>query len=321
MYYSLVRLSTLLTLAASSAAATTSNTPSDENVVRDLMMCDEPDKVLRFDLFTGKDSGKSTVYVIERYNANKKKWKEFESQDKHDNDKRYNTRRCVEPGDYRLTIFTGDDTCYEGYLKGGKEFGKTCGSGEYYVTFGDNSQLPASDPVPPPTPPPSPRPTPRPSPRPTPPPTPQPVAPSPVEISGRMADCANDERLFTMEIKLDKYGYETTWKAMDKKGNVLMRNSRTYGANDYEKKEICLPEASGYVLQVDDEFGDGICCDSGKGGYTAFVDGVKIIEGGQHIWKDGGKTHEFSLLSSSSQDMSDRDKDWLDSHNKRRKEW
>ncbi|KAL7456344.1 hypothetical protein ACHAWC_007871 [Mediolabrus comicus] len=257
-------------------------------------MCTDPEKVFRFDLFTGKDSGKSTSYIIERYDANKGTWKEIDGEDKHNNDSRYNTRRCVAPGDYRLTIETGGDTCYEGYLKGDKEFGKTCGSGEYYVTLPD-SQLQASDPVPPPTPPPSPRPTPRPTPQPT----PQPVSTSSVEISGRMADCANDEHLFQMEIKLDKYGSETTWALMNAKGNVLMRNSRTYGANDYEKKEICLPEAAGYVLHLSDEFGDGICCNEGNGFYKAFVDGVKIFEGGKYIWKDGGKTHEHKRYGKS----------------------
>lgn len=337
MYYSLVHLATVVTL-ASSAAATTSNTPSDENNVhgvnnirhskkastaaaaidnnhRDLMICNDPEKVFRFDLFTGKDSGKSTSYIIESYNAQKGSWKEIDGEDKHNNDSRYNTRRCVEPGDYRLTIETGGDTCYDAYLLGKNEF-SSCGDGTFTVTLRD-SQLQASDPVPPPTPPPSPRPTPRPTPQPT----PQPVSTSSVEISGRMADCANDEHLFQMEIKLDKYGSETTWALMNAKGNVLMRNSRTYGANDYEKKEICLPEAAGYVLHLWDEFGDGICCNEGSGYYKAFVDGVKIFEGGKYIWKDGGKTHEFSLLSSSLEDMSDRDKDWLDAHNKRRQEW
>ena len=100
-----------------------------------------------------------------------------------------------------------------------------------------------------------------------------------------------------------------------------MKNSRTYSANDYEKKEICLPEDSGYVLHVTDDFGDGICCQEGNGFYKGFVDGNKIIEGGEYIWKDGGKTHEFSLVSSSGDNMSNRDKDWLNSHNKRRQEW
>ena len=335
MYYSLVHLATVVTL-ASSAVVTTSNTPSDENNVhvvntaaaaiddnnhRDLMICNDPEKVFRFDLFTGKDSGKSTSYIIESYNAQKGSWKEIDGEDKHNNDSRYNTRRCVAPGDYRLTIETGDDTCYDAYLLGKKEF-SSCGDGAFTVALGD-SQLQASDPVPPPTPPPSPRPTPSPTRRPTPQPTPQPVSTSSsVEISGRMADCANDEHLFTMKIQLDKYGFETTWKLTNAKGNVLMRNSRTYSAGDYEEKSICLPEAAGYKLQVNDEFGDGICCNEGKGWYRGFVDGAKIIEGGEYIWKDGGKTHEFNLVSSSSGDnMSDRDKEWLVAHNKRRQEW
>lgn len=87
---------------------------------------------------------------------------------------------------------------------------------------------------------------------------------------------------FTFELVLDDYGSETTWE-IRRLGNVV------YSGGPYEDGldgtvitiPLCL-EAGCYILQVDDSWGDGMCCDFGEGSFTVFdPQGDVIYTGGE----------------------------------------
>jgi len=82
---------------------------------------------------------------------------------------------------------------------------------------------------------------------------------SKIEFTSRMG-CPSNQRKARMEIQLDRFGDETTWKLISSDGREFMRNSRTYKRNDYEIVEKCLPEDK-YKLILYDGSGDGECFD------------------------------------------------------------
>lgn len=58
-------------------------------------------------------------------------------------------------------------------------------------------------------------------------------------FSSRMG-CPSSKRKAKVDIQLDMYGSETTWKLQGEDGVEYMRNSRVYGASDFESVEKCL---------------------------------------------------------------------------------
>lgn len=83
---------------------------------------------------------------------------------------------------------------------------------------------------------------------------------SKIQFTSRMG-CPSSQRKARVEIQLDRFGDETTWKLTSSDGREFMKNSRTYGRNDYEIMEKCLPEDK-YKLIVYDGSGDGECFNS-----------------------------------------------------------
>ncbi|MDA8695499.1 hypothetical protein N9L83_00960 [Flavobacteriales bacterium] len=86
---------------------------------------------------------------------------------------------------------------------------------------------------------------------------------------------------FTFELVLDDYGSETTWE-LRRLGNVV------YSGGPYEDDEegtvvtipLCLEEGC-YILQVDDSYGDGMCCEFGEGSFSVLdPEGDVVYTGG-----------------------------------------
>ena len=71
-----------------------------------------------------------------------------------------------------------------------------------------------------------------------------------------------------------------------------------------------------YTLTVEDGF-NGICCGEGNGQYSVRVNGEEIVYGG----KFSNTTVSHDILVGFEPPMSDRDKEWLDAHNTRRKQF
>lgn len=92
---------------------------------------------------------------------------------------------------------------------------------------------------------------------------------------------------FTLELVLDDYGSETTWE-LRRLGNVV------YSGGPYEDDQdqlvitvpMCLEEGC-YILQVDDSYGDGMCCDFGEGSFTVLdPEGDVVYTGGNFTDSD-----------------------------------
>ncbi len=85
-----------------------------------------------------------------------------------------------------------------------------------------------------------------------------------------------------LEITLDNYPQETSWRVEDENGNVVA--SETYSAANPDGStviETISGLASGnYTFAIFDTVGDGICCGYGNGSYTLSSDAGVIVTGG-----------------------------------------
>jgi len=81
----------------------------------------------------------------------------------------------------------------------------------------------------------------------------------------------------SMKVKLDDFGSETTFYILDGEGYVVAE----YGpfqddqAGTIINKSIDLPTGI-YSFLIEDEYGDGICCEYGNGNWRLFKDGTRI---------------------------------------------
>lgn len=99
----------------------------------------------------------------------------------------------------------------------------------------------------------------------------------------------------------------------------------------------CLSSGD-YKFTMTDLFKDGMCCASGNGRYTGYVDGTKRFSSPSDNSDWGTQSHPFSVAtnsdgSSSGNNLSDlpfdskitsttdRDNEWLVAHNTRRQKW
>ena len=120
-----------------------------------------------------------------------------------------------------------------------------------------------------------------------------------VEFTAFVEDTFN----FTFELVLDDYGSETTWE-IRRLGNVV------YSGGPYEDDldgtvitiPLCLEEGC-YILQVDDSYGDGMCCDYGEGSFTVYdAQGDVIYTGGEFTDSD---LEQFCTQEMSVEDLSE----------------
>ena len=87
---------------------------------------------------------------------------------------------------------------------------------------------------------------------------------------------------FSFELVLDDYGSETTWE-LRRLGNVVYSGGPYQDGQDGTVVTIpmCLEEGC-YILQVDDSYGDGMCCGYGEGSFTVFdPEGDVVYTGGE----------------------------------------
>jgi hypothetical protein len=284
---------------------------------RELGVCGDGEKVFMVVLTTDKD-GSGSSWKLFRYDPSAKNWVTValgpDGAVPFGGNTQYTMRVCIDPAAYAFVMrdTNGQSPDYNCYLKGNKLFGKesdfSARKVHYFTYAEENSSSTGGSSSAASTPPPSPKPTPMPTRQPSPKPTPKPNSP---DISGRLANCNSNERLFTMSLKADNYGSDTSWNLQSADGKTWLRNNRIYNNYEADTVEACIPEGA-YTLTVLDNWGDGI---TGQGFYRVYIDGVLTYEGGKNFKK---RTHKFDFRA---QDMTERDQEWLDSHNTRRKTW
>lgn len=87
---------------------------------------------------------------------------------------------------------------------------------------------------------------------------------------GGGGNTCNDAEV-SLTLITDNYGSETTWTLTGPGGQVA--SGGPYGNNQTIMETFCLPDGC-YDFQINDSFGDGICCQYGNGSYTLTGAGV-----------------------------------------------
>ncbi len=98
-------------------------------------------------------------------------------------------------------------------------------------------------------------------------------------------DC--DGKIVFFDLVLDNYGTETTWAIKDA-NNTVLESGGTYQngqAGTMIQKELCLPNGC-YTFEINDHYGDGICCNYGQGGYQFTHDGNILAAGGNFDYQE-----------------------------------
>jgi hypothetical protein len=148
-------------------------------------------------------------------------------------------------------------------------------------------------------------------------PNPSPARPNASRPSGNNNAIATSSRggctNVKVQIKVDKFGRETTMKLM-RGGSTVMSSVKNIGAYQTKTIQKCLPPGT-YTMKMIDK--DGICCGNGKGFYKMYVNGNTVLSGAYFV---GSKTHTIKIGSNWQAQMTSRDREWLNAHNSRRRQ-
>lgn len=95
-----------------------------------------------------------------------------------------------------------------------------------------------------------------------------------------VSECISSQHLFLLNFQTDSYGSETSWFLRSKGGNYIIGYGPpagiSYGDFKLYSFSYCLDIGSTYTLAIEDNFGDGMCCSRGFGGYEYYIGGVRI---------------------------------------------
>ncbi|KAL7529567.1 hypothetical protein ACHAXR_006401, partial [Thalassiosira sp. AJA248-18] len=297
---------------------------------RMLVKCSGDQESLRIDMTTD-NYGFETSWKLEVLDG--KKWTQIESGppdvSNYADNNRYIGVYCLSPGEYKFTILDlfEDGICctfgegqYAGFVGGNEKFSSPTGDSKWRKRRHRFSI--SSSNFPPPTKMPTRMPTRQPTREPTKKPTQFPTNKPTLPLQPKTSSCTSSERKVKVEILTDKYGSDTSWMIRESQtGANVAESTKTYGPNEKEETELCLEDGGSYDFIVRDEYSDGMCCSYGEGYFKVHLeddDGSwdEIISGGNFKLKE-----ETQGINLKEQNMSDRDKEWLESHNTRRKEW
>jgi len=86
-------------------------------------------------------------------------------------------------------------------------------------------------------------------------------------------------------IQFDEYSDETSWELFDEDGNVVAKGENYGNKREGQRirKRLCVPQGC-YTFVIYDEYGDGICCDYGRGFYRLINDDT-----GEDIYRSNGR--------------------------------
>ena len=89
------------------------------------------------------------------------------------------------------------------------------------------------------------------------------------------------QTVVNISITFDNYPEETSWSVTDANG-ATVASGGTYGSSpdgSTFSENLCLGDGC-YDFQINDAFGDGICCSYGSGSYTVISEGSVVASGG-----------------------------------------
>mmetsp|Transcript_21615 Transcript_21615/g.35360 ORF Transcript_21615/g.35360 Transcript_21615/m.35360 type:complete len:654 (-) Transcript_21615:19-1980(-) len=130
--------------------------------------------------------------------------------------------------------------------------------------------------------------------------------------------CYGGDVKVKIEVRADKYNADTGWELVDATGTKIMSQAQnTFGKEEYKMQEKCVPHGT-YKFKIVDNYGDGICCRYGQGFFRIWLDDREVLNGGSFNKEVvanivvGFDPHGL---------MTERDHQYLEAHNIRRKEW
>jgi hypothetical protein len=88
-----------------------------------------------------------------------------------------------------------------------------------------------------------------------------------VEYTTIMPRCASGTDRVNVQITTDYFGSETSWTVATVSGMQLM-NGSAYGPWETRKDTMCVASGKCYIFTIRDQWGDGMCCSYGFGGYS-----------------------------------------------------
>jgi endonuclease I len=98
----------------------------------------------------------------------------------------------------------------------------------------------------------------------------------------------------TLSLTTDNYGYETSWSITNSSSTELYSGSNYANSSSYSE-DVCLDDGD-YVFNINDTYGDGICCSYGSGSYNLVIAGNSVASGGTF---QSSESTSFTLGSSS----------------------
>ncbi len=130
--------------------------------------------------------------------------------------------------------------------------------------------------------------------------------------------CYGGDVKMKVEVRADKYNDDTGWTIKDSSGEEIMSQGQgTFGKEEYKSKEKCVPHGT-YTFKIVDKYGDGICCRYGKGFFSVWLDDRVVLNGGSF---NKEVVEDIIVGSDPVGLMTERDHQYLEAHNIRRKEW
>ncbi|KAL7541402.1 hypothetical protein ACHAXR_010886 [Thalassiosira sp. AJA248-18] len=130
------------------------------------------------------------------------------------------------------------------------------------------------------------------------------------------------ESRLNIQLRTDKYGDETSWTLYSVNQEtgaqtlIAAVEENTYEPSQEDSIELFLAPGK-YRFTLKDAYGDGFCCSNGRDGwYVISLDDRELIRGGYYA-----NEVSYDILVGHDPEMSDRDIEWLEAHNTRRKTW
>lgn len=102
-----------------------------------------------------------------------------------------------------------------------------------------------------------------------------------VDCGGSCPPCPStcDDTEAVLTLILDNYPGETTWTLKNASGTTLYSGGPYSSAGSTISETFCLVDGC-YDFQINDSYGDGICCGYGQGSYDISVGGQSVASGG-----------------------------------------
>ncbi len=143
--------------------------------------------------------------------------------------------------------------------------------------------------------------------------------------SGKDSSATATQSCLSIGLQTDKHGEETSWTLhlVNEQTDEVVELIASVDENTYEPNEKDLIEfyldPGKYRFTLKDAYGDGFCCSNGSAGsYVISLDGHELINGGYYRFE---QSYDILVGHDPELTMSERDLEWVEAHNIRRKDW